>query len=57
MEALKVVASLVAEDMGEEILREDVSDVEFSERHKKNMAKLFARLRQEVEENEKKLEN
>lgn len=57
MEALKVVASLVAEDMGEEILREDVSDVEFSERHKKNMKEFFEKLHREAEENEKKLEN
>lgn len=47
-EALKEAASLSAEDMGAEILAENVDDIEFSERHIKNMEKLFARERRKI---------
>lgn len=47
-EALKEAASLSAEDMGAEILAENVDDIEFPERHVKNMEKLFARERRKI---------
>lgn len=51
-EMLKIAASLVAEDMGREILAQDVSGIEISPRHEQRMKEFFDKIRKEIDENE-----